>query len=73
MHQNRFSPGGHDYSHLERQLHEKADRHEIHSLRSNVDSLERAMREACSALDGLRSRCEKLEEIVRELNPGVNV
>ena len=73
MHQNPFTPGGYDYSHLERQLHDKADRHEIHSLRSNVDSLEHTVRELGSEITELRSRCERLQEAVRELNPGLNI
>lgn len=70
MHQNPFTPGGYDHSHLERQLHEKADRHEISSLRSSVDSLERTVRELSAEIDGLRARCERMAESLRELNPG---
>jgi hypothetical protein len=33
-----------------------------------VDSLERSLRETSSEIDGLRSRLERLEEIVRGLN-----
>ena len=66
MHQNPFTPGGYDYSHLERQLHDKADRHEIHSLRSTVDCLERAVRELRSEIDGLRNRCEEMDRRERE-------
>lgn len=68
MHQNPFSPGGYDYSHLERQLHEKADRHEIHSLRGDVDRLERANMAIRSEIDHLRSQCEQMAEALRELN-----
>ncbi len=74
MHQNPFTPGGYDYSHLERQIHEKVDRHEIHSLSSTLDRLERsvdmAREEHRSELDRLRSRCDRLEALVLELNPG---
>jgi hypothetical protein len=77
MHQNPFSPGGYDYSHLERQFQQKADEHEIIALRSTVDRLERsidvAREEHRSELDGLRSRCERLEALVLELNPGANL
>lgn len=40
----------------------KADSHEIHSLRSDVGSLEHSLREARAEIDGLRSRCEELQE-----------
>ena len=70
MHQNPFSAGGYDYQDLKRQLDHKADQHEIHTLRSNVDGLERANRSLSSEIDALRRRCDRLEEIVRELNPG---
>lgn len=74
MHQNPFLPGGYDYSHLERQIQQKADQHEIYSLRSTVDRLERsidmAREEHRAELDGLRARCERLEALVQELNPG---
>lgn len=71
MHQNPFTPGGYDYQNLERQLHDKADKHEIYSLRSSLDSLERTVRELSSGNDELRRRCERLEETVRELNSEV--
>jgi predicted nucleic acid-binding Zn-ribbon protein len=62
MHQNPFSAGGYDYSSLERQLHQKADSHELHSLRSDVARLERTNGELSSRIDDLRSRCERIEE-----------
>lgn len=62
MHQNPFTPGGYDYSNLERQLHQKADNHELHSLRRALDRLESSVRELSAENDGLRHRCERLEE-----------
>jgi len=70
MHTNPFSDVGYDLQDLRNQIRQKADTHEIHSLRSSVDSLERSNRSLSSEVDGLRSRCERLEELVRELNPG---
>jgi predicted nucleic acid-binding Zn-ribbon protein len=73
MHTNPFSDVGYDLADIKRQLSQKADNHEILTLRSHVDSLEHALREASSEIDGLRSRCERLEEAVRELNPGLAI
>ena len=70
MHTNPFTDVGYDLADIKRQVAQKADSNELHSLRSSMDSLERSLREACSTIDGLRSRCERLEEVVRELNPG---
>lgn len=70
MHQNPFTPGGYDHQNLEQKIDRKADQSEIYSLRSSVDSLERSLREACSTIDGLRHRCERLEEVVREMSKG---
>ena len=62
MHQNPFTAGGYDYQDLARQIQQKVDRHEVHSLRGDVDRLERSNRELSSEIDGLRRRCERLEE-----------
>lgn len=74
MHQNPFTPAGYDHAHLERQIQQKADNYEVTSLRSTLDRLERsvdmAREEHRRELDGLRSRCEQLERLVQELNPG---
>ena len=65
MHTNPFSAVGYDLSDLRRQIAEKADNHEIHSLRGTLDRLERsvdmARNEHRSEIDGLCSRCEILE------------
>lgn len=52
---------------IERKLQQKADLHEVHTLRGDVDRLERALRESRSEINGLRSRCERLEEGCQEL------
>lgn len=74
MHQNPFSPAGYDHSHLERQLQNKAGQYEVTALRSTLDRLERsidmARQEHRAEIDGLRARCEQLEKLVLELNPG---
>lgn len=67
MHTNPFSATGYDLADLRGKIERKADSHEITSLRSNVDSLERSLREACAEIDGLRRRCEVLEESCAEL------
>lgn len=65
MHSNPFSTVGHDLSELRRSIEQKADRHEVSSLHSNVDRLERsidmARDEQRREIDGLRARVEELE------------
>lgn len=74
MQQNPFSPAGYGHSHLERQLQNKADQYEVTAICSTLDRLERsidmARQEHRAEIDGLRARCERLEELVLELNPG---
>ncbi len=51
---------------IERKVNEcerKSD--EVHSLRGNVDSLERANRELSTTIDGFRNELEELREAVR--------
>jgi len=71
MHTNPFTDGGHDLSDLRRQIERKADEHELHSIRSDVARLERANGELRAEIDGLRGRCERMAEVIRELNPGL--
>ena len=52
---------------IERDIRGKADQDEIHTLSSNVDSLERANREISAVVDGLRYELEALKDQVREL------
>ncbi len=40
---------------IERDLHQKADKHEIHSISGDVDSLQRILREACADIVWLRN------------------
>ena len=70
MHTNPFTNVGYDLADIKRSISQKVDSHELSSLRSTVDSLERSLREVRSENDGLRSRVDRLEEVVRELNPG---
>lgn len=75
MHTNPFSSTGYDLADLQRQIARKADDHEVHSLRSSLDRVERssdmARDEQRREIDGLRARCERLEALVLELNHGV--
>lgn len=71
MHTNPFSSAGYDFRDLENKIRDKADAHEVHSLRSDVARLERTNGELRSEIDGLRTRCEHMAEVLRELNPGV--
>lgn len=71
MHTNPFTPAGYDLSELRSKVDQKADKHEIHSLRSDVASLERSNGELRAEIDGLRARCERMAEVLRELNPGL--
>lgn len=52
---------------IERALHQKADNHEIHSLRGTVDRLEHSMRDLGSMVDGLRSELKASQEENRRL------
>lgn len=77
MHSNPFSSVGYDLSDIHRQLNQKADQHEIHSLRSTLERIERsidmARDEQRREIDSLRSRCERLETLVLELNPDAHI
>lgn len=68
MHSNPFSSTGYDLRDLENKIQQKADRHEIHSLRGEVDRLERSIHSADSTSAGLRDRCDALEESIRRLS-----
>ena len=63
-----------DVSDIKRQLNGKVESHEIHSLKSNVDSMERSLREISSNFDALRYRVEetenKIDQILLELDNG---
>jgi predicted RNase H-like nuclease (RuvC/YqgF family) len=71
MHTNPFTAAGYDLSDLQRKIDQKADSHEIHSFRSALDRLESSVRELRAENDSLRSRCERMAETLRELNPGL--
>ena len=59
-----------DVSDIKRQLNNKVDNHEIHTLRNNVDSLERSMWELSSSVDELRGRIEDAENKIMILEDG---
>lgn len=46
-------------------IERKADQHEIHTLRSNVDSLEHTVRELSARIDGLCSRLSEIESLTQ--------
>jgi hypothetical protein len=73
MYTNPFSGVGYDLRSLESKIDRKADQHETASLRGDVADLERALRDARAESDELRARVERLEEAVRELNPGLAI
>ena len=52
---------------IERDLQRKVESHEVSTLRSDVDSLERANREFSSCIDGLRATCETLLQRIEEI------
>jgi predicted RNase H-like nuclease (RuvC/YqgF family) len=56
---------------VERKLELKADRHEVYSIRGDVARLERTNGELRTQIDELRHRCERMAEVLRELNPGI--
>ena len=47
---------------IETDLYRKAESHEVSSLRSDVDSMERIIRELSSLCDGLRSELQTCQE-----------
>jgi len=50
-----------DVSSLTSDVRNKADNHEIHSIISRLDSLERTLREISSTVDGFQFRLQELE------------
>lgn len=52
---------------IERALQQKAESYQLESIRSDVGSLERSLREACSCIDGLRHALEATLERVQQL------
>lgn len=50
-----------DVMSLQRDMHNKPDNHEIHSINSRLDSLEHTCRELSSQVDGLLHRMQELE------------
>jgi len=52
---------------IERDLQRKVESNEVSTLRSDVDSLERANRELSSCIDGLRATCETLLQRIEEI------
>jgi hypothetical protein len=52
---------------IETQLRQKAEAHELSSMRSDVDRLERSLREACSQADGLRLELETATQAIAQL------
>ena len=73
MRTNQFTDAGADIAELRRNADTKADRHELDSIRGDVARLERSIGELRAENDGLRSRCEKLGEAIRELNSGFDI
>lgn len=51
-----------EVSDIRNQLSRKVNDYEIHSINTRLDRLEYTLREISSVLDGLRYRCETLEE-----------
>ncbi len=52
---------------IERALREKAESHQLESIRCNVDRLECSLREACSTINELRNRLEASIERIERL------
>lgn len=52
---------------IERDLQRKVESNEVSTLRSNVDSLERANRELSFYIDELRATCETLLQRIEEI------
>lgn len=52
---------------IERALQQKAESYQVEQVRSDVGSVERSLREACSCIDGLRNALEATLERVEAL------
>jgi hypothetical protein len=65
IHSSPFSQVGNDLRELDSR---KADKHEIHTLNSRVDTLERAYRELSSDVNGLRSELQTAQETIRQIS-----
>lgn len=52
---------------IESSLRGKADSHEMHSLRSSVDSLERTVREACADIAWLRGELQAAQDQITRM------
>jgi septal ring factor EnvC (AmiA/AmiB activator) len=61
MQSSPFTQAGRDIHDLASQIRQKADSHEVSSLRSHVDRLEHSLRESRSEVDGLRDRMQSME------------
>lgn len=57
---------------IERDVQHKADRHEISSLRSIVDSLERTNREICSDIAWLCAELQELQASITHIKESLN-
>jgi len=60
-----------DLSDVKRQLNNKAENHEIHTLNIKVDSMERSMRELSSNIDELRYRIEDAENKITQVESSI--
>ena len=58
---------------IERDVSRKADSHEVSTLRSNVDSLERICGALRSELDGIRNEFQTLQDQHRETQERLNL
>ncbi len=67
MHSNPFSSVGHDLSEIMRRLNNKADQHEIHSLRSEVEQLQRDVQVFQSENEELRRQLHALDDRIGNL------
>ena len=67
MHTNPFTATGYDLQDLRNQINRKADERELHTIRGQMDNLERTNRELSSEVASLRRRCEVLEESCEEM------
>lgn len=60
----------HEVSSLREALHRKADDHEIYGLRSRIDHLEQALREARAKTEHLEYRLYQAESRLRQVTNG---